>query len=246
MVLKFLLAGVISAVLAGGAMYLAMDEDMLADLRAEAQRVRVIKDVPDLRGADGSSEGHRESVVDRLLGRDDSEPLAEPDNRPPETPDDSTATKMGPDETPSRVGRRVDETPPKRGWLDDFLPERETITTPLPVARDPAAPPRPDSATFDALREQAALVTIPEARDGGYFNILDFALAEGRYDVAEALVADFSSPELRDTARQRIGISHAAAGRMDKAFAVLDDVEVEPLKDAIRLEIIRSVTSGGQ
>lgn len=251
MVLKFITAGVISAILAGGAMYLAMDDEMLAQLRAEAQRVRISETVPELRGGSETSvqpefEAESEeqvqedsgSVVDRLLGRDDViRDIENPDI------DELPATETAPVGPESRVGRRVEEPTERRGWLDDFLPKRETVESPLPVRREPDAPPPADPAVFDALMEQAALVGIVDARDDAYFNILNFALTEGRYDVADALVENLSTPELRDTARQRIGISHAQAGRMDKAFAVMDGVEIDALSDPIRLEIIRSVTT---
>jgi len=251
MVLKFITAGVISAILAGGAMYLAMDDEMLAQLREEAQRVRISETVPELRrgpetpveseldtGVEDQEPTNSGSVVDRLLGRDDlSRDIENPDI------DEPTATDTAPVSPDSRVGRRVEEPQEKRGWLDNFLPRRETMATPLPVTREPDAPPPVDPAVFDALLEQAALVSIVDARDDAYFNILNFALTEGRYDVADGLVENLSTPELRDTARQRIGISHAQAGRMEKAFGVMDDVEIDALSDPIRLEIIRSVTT---
>jgi hypothetical protein len=251
MVLKFITAGVISAILAGGAMYLAMDDEMLAQLRAEAQRVRMSETVPELRRGpetpvnpeidvvvEDQEETDSGSVVDRLLGRDGvSHDIENPDI------DESTATDTAPVSPESRVGRRVEEPSEKRGWLDDFLPRRETVESPLPVRRESDAPPPADPAVFDALMEQAALVGIVDARDDAYFNILNFALTEGRYDVADGLIENLSTPELRDTARQRIGISHAQAGRMDKAFAVMDGVEIDALSDPIRLEIIRSVTT---
>lgn len=250
MVLKFLTAGVISAVLAGGAMYLAMDDDMLAQLRADAQRGGFVDKVPELRGgADVSAP--TESVVDRLLGRDDIDRRVDTPTREEvqvEGPaiSESETVKTTPVEAPSRVGRAVEDTPPKRGWLDDFLPQRDTIATPIPVTHEPEAPRPVDPTVFDTLVEQAALVEIVDARDDAYLNILNFSLTEGRYDVANGLIANLSSPELRDTARQRIGISHAQAGRMDKAFAVLDDIEIKELADPIRLEIIRSVTMNRQ
>lgn len=245
MVLKFITAGVISAVLAGGAMFLAMDDDMLAQLRADAQRGGFGDSVPELRrGTDTSVQS--ESVVDRLLGRDDLDTLVEgaPESAASTSEIDEIDQPVAttPVETPSRVGRKVDEAPPKRGWLDDFLPRRDTVATPIPVTREFDAPPTVDAAVFDALLEQAALVEIANARDDAYFNILNFSLTQGRYDIADGLVENLSSPELRDTARQRIGISHAQAGRMDKAFAVLDDIEIKELADPIRLEIIRAVT----
>ncbi|MGJ8559948.1 MAG: hypothetical protein ACSHX3_06895 [Litorimonas sp.] len=240
MVLKFLTAGVISAILAGGAMYLAMDDEMLAQLRAEAQGVRSGDSVPALRrNAETPVEGG--TVVDRLLGRDDMDRNDDPSAVEPT----STAETL-PTETPSRVGQTVEDAPPKRGWLDDFLPRRDTVATPIPVTREPDVPGPVDPAVFATLIEQAALVEIVDARDDAYFNILNFSLSEGRYDVAAGLVENLSSPELRDTARQRIGIRHAQAGRMDKAFAVLDDIEIKELTDPIRLEIIRSVTMSRQ
>lgn len=254
MVLKFLTAGVISAVLAGGAMYLAMDDDMLAQLRADAQRGGFGDGVPELRGGtDGSAP--TESVVDRLLGRDDIDrsvdtpisetPAADALDENPDTSGFETSDTT-PVEATRRIGRPVETAPPKRGWLDDFLPRRDTVATPIPVTRETDASRPVDSTVFDTLVEQAALVEIVDARDDAYLNILNFSLTEGRYDVADGLVADLSSPELRDTARQRIGISHAQAGRMDKAFAVLDDIEIKELADPIRLEIIRSVTMNRQ
>lgn len=249
MVLKFLTAGVISAILAGGAMYLAMDDEMLAQLRADAQGVRTGDSVPALRrSATTDASG---SVVDRLLGRDDKARDADPAMTEDPAGDGSTPTDVVgsetlPVESESRVGRKVEETQPKRGWLDDFLPQRDTVATPIPVTREPDTRRPVDAGVFDTLVEQAALVGIADARDDAYFNILNFSLTEGRYDVADGLVANLSSPELRDTARQRIGISHAQAGRMDKAFAVLDDIEIKELSDPIRLEIIRSVTMSRQ
>lgn len=265
MVLKFITAGVISAVLAGGAMYLAMDDEMLADLRADAQRSGFKDAVPELRrGAKTDDQGP--NVIDRLLGRDAVERGADSstnDNNSAnaskieqpatETASDDGAPDLSSDidtmpsaETPSRVGQRVEEPAPTRGWLDDFLPQRDTVATPIPVTgvNDGAAPV--DAAVFDALLEQAALLDIADARDDAYLNILNFALTEGRYDVAADLVGKLSAPPLRDTARQRIGISHAKAGRTDKAFAVLDDIEINELADPIRLEIIRAVTGSGQ
>lgn len=265
MVLKFITAGVISAVLAGGAMYLAMDDEMLADLRADAQRSGLKDAIPDLRRG-GETDDQRQSVVDRLLGRDTGEPVADPstvdDIRPDDPADESPVTDpvdaediteptaksdiILPAETSSRVGQRVEEPAPKRGWLDDFLPQRDTVATPVPVTRESGSVPPVNAAVFDALLEQAGLVEITDARDDAYLNILNFALTEGRYDVAAGLVSNLSVPELRDTARQRIGIAHAKAGRMDKAFAVLSDIEIKELADPIRLEIIRAVTSSRQ
>jgi len=253
MVLKFLLAGVISAFLAGGAMFLAMDDEMLAELRADAERMRVSENVPELRRGEAAGGTGTGRVVDRLLGRDDvPAPAVAPTVETPARPEDvfetppDTGLDPKPDsnanDLPSRVGQRVEEWPPKRGWLDDFLPRRDKVDGPTPVIRESTVRPLVNAELFDTLLEQAALVTIPAARDDAYFNILTFALSEGGYKVAGDLVENFSSPELRDTARQRIGISHASAGRMDAAFAVLDDIEVEALADPIRLEIIRSVT----
>lgn len=242
MVLKFLTAGVISAILAGGAMYLAMDDEMLAQLRAEAQGEQAGDSVPALRRRVETS-GESSSVIERLLGRDDGArgaevPIAEAPS--------GAGSETRPVESESRVGRRIEELPPKRGWLDDFLPQRDTVATPIPVTREPGAPRPVDASVFETLLEQAALVGIADARDDAYFNILTFSLTEGRYEVADSLVEKLSSPELRDTARQRIGISHAQAGRMDQAFAVLDDIEIKELSDPIRLEIIRSVTMSRQ
>lgn len=268
MVLKFITAGVISAVLAGGAMYLAMDDEMLADLRAEAQRSGLSGSIPDLRRG-GAADDQGGSVVDRLLGRDGVQRPTAPsavddavDDRIADAPtedvavteaetDDAEAAadpSVEPDqtpaaETPSRVGQRVEEPAPKRGWLDDFLPQRDTVETPFPVTGESGSVSTVDTAVFEALLEQAGLVEITDARDDAYLNILNFALTEGRYDFAATLVGNLSVPELRDTARQRIGIAHAKAGRMDKAFAVLDDIEIKELADPIRLEIIRAVTS---
>lgn len=250
MVLKFLTAGVISAILAGGAMYLAMDEDMLAQLRADTQRARTTDTIPELRrNAETSTETG--TVVDRLLGRDGvsreaDAPNADSSANDDGAPIDATLSETQPVESPSRVGRTVEDGSPKRGWLDDFLPQRDTVATPIPVVREPDAPRPVDPAVFETLIAQAALVEIVDARDDAYFNILNFSLAEGRYEIAAGLVANLSSPELRDTARQRIGISHAQAGRMDQAFAVLDDIEIKELTDPIRLEIIRSVTMSRQ
>lgn len=275
MVLKFITAGVISAVLAGGAMYLAMDDEMLADLRAEAQRSGLSGSIPDLRRG-GAADDQRGSVVDRLLGRDGANRAADPsavDDMLDETLVDTQAdapiddiavieaetenTEVAADpsaesdltlpaETPSRVGQRVEEPAPKRGWLDDFLPKRNTVQTPFPVTGESSNQVPVNAAVFEALLEQAGLVEITDARDDAYLNILNFALTEGRYDVAATLVGNLSVPALRDTARQRIGIAHAKAGRMDKAFAVLDDIEITELADPIRLEIIRAVTSSRQ
>jgi hypothetical protein len=265
MVLKFITAGVISAVLAGGAMYLAMDDEMLAELRADAQRSGLADAVPDLRRG-AQTDDQRPNVVDRLLGRDAAERVEAPStnddipaNPSPEeqsvtaaagadgvvvaSPDIATGS---PDGTPSRVGQRVEEPAPTRGWLDDFLPQRDTVATPIPVIGESGANASVDAAVFDALLEQAALVDIDDARDDAYLNILNFALSEGRYEVAADLVGKLSAPALRDTARQRIGISHAKAGRTNKAFAVLDDIEIQELADPIRLEIIRAVTSSRQ
>jgi hypothetical protein len=265
MVLKFITAGVISAVLAGGAMYLAMDDEMLADLRADAQRSGFKDAVPELRrGAKTDDQGP--NVMDRLLGRDAAERGADTSTNDDasanpskieqpatESADDDGAADlssdidtMPPTETPSRVGQRVEEPAPTRGWLDDFLPQRDTVATPIPVTGESVATGPVDAAVFDALLEQAALLEIDDARDDAYLNILNFALSEGRYDVAAELVDKLSAPPLRDTARQRIGISHAEAGRTDKAFSVLDDIEIKELADPIRLEIIRAVTSSRQ
>jgi hypothetical protein len=231
-------------------MYLAMDEDMLAQLRADTQRARTTDTVPELR-RNADKPAVTGSVVDRLLGRDGvsrtiDAPHADASADDDGAPVDSTSSETRSVESPSRVGRTVEDGSPKRGWLDDFLPQRDTVATPIPVVREPDAPRPVDPAVFETLIAQAALVEIVDARDDAYFNILNFSLAEGRYEVAADLVANLSSPELRDTARQRIGISHAQAGRMDQAFAVLDDIEIKELTDPIRLEIIRSVTMSRQ
>ena len=225
MVLKFVTAGLISALLAGGAMYLVMDEDLIAGLRSDGQSNAATPDVPDLRRDSPSSD--EDSVVDRLLGRDGT-PVAD---------DASTDNR--------RIGQPVEgETQPQdRGWLSDFLPDRDTVATPIPATGDLAGQRQMSDEGYATLIEQAELITIPDAQDDAIFGILMFALEQGRYDVAGSVVGSLSSPELRDTARQRIGISHAKAGRMSRAFAVLDDVEIEALADPIRLEIIRAVTT---
>lgn len=267
MVLKFITAGVISAVLAGGAMYLAMDEDMLAQLRSEAKRGHVAENIPSLRrGPEAEKSG--DSVVDRLLGRDGAKtqpetppvaPILEPQDIAEDgSASDPTATNEASanapdrdastaDETPNqglpnRVGQKVEEAPPKRGWLEEFLPRRDDSDVATPALGEVDGPLTVNKSIFESLLEQAALVGIVDARDDAYLNILNYSLAQSRYDVAGGLVENLSSPELRDTARQRIGISHAQAGRMDAAFAVVDDIEVKELSDPIRLEIIRSVT----
>ena len=90
MVLKFITAGVISAVLAGGAMYLAMDDEMLADLRADAQRSGFKDAIPELRrGAKTDAQGP--NVMDRLLGRDAVERGA---NSPMNDDNPSNASKV--------------------------------------------------------------------------------------------------------------------------------------------------------
>jgi hypothetical protein len=88
---------------------------------------------------------------------------------------------------------------------------------------------------------ETAKLDIVDARNDAYLNILDLAIAEERYGIAQEIVDDITVPELRDTARQRIGISHAQSGRLEEAFAVLEDLDIDALSDPIRLEIIRSV-----
>lgn len=234
MVLKFLTAGVISAVLAGGAMYLAMDEETLAKLRAGPEAAQSVPIKPELRSG-GSAQDI--GVVDRLLGRDQ-----------PNAPGQDPTAPEAPDPLNSRIGQPVEDGTParKKGWLEDYLPRRDTVPTPRVTVRSPDQPPPVDPAVFDTLIDQAGRLEITDARDDAFLNILNFSLAEQRYDVADGMVERLSSPELRDTARQRIGISHATAGRMDEAFAVLDTVEIKELSDPIRLEIIRSVTATRQ
>lgn len=234
MVLKFLTAGIISAVLAGGAMYLAMDEETLTKLRAGPEATQSVPIKPELR-SNGSAQDV--GVVDRLLGRDQ-----------PDTSGQNPATTETQDPLNSRIGQPVEDGTPvrKKGWLEDYLPRRDTVPTPRVAVRDPAAPPPVDQSVFDTLIDQAGQLEITDARDDAFLNILNFSLAEGRYEIADGMVERLSSPELRDTARQRIGISHAQAGRMDEAFAVLDTVEIKELSDPIRLEIIRSVTATRQ
>lgn len=234
MVLKFLTAGVISAVLAGGAMYLAMDEETLAKLRAGPEAAQSVAIKPELRS---NSLAEDVGVVDRLLGRD----------KPNASGHDPTVVEPQ-DPLNSRIGQPVDDGTPvrKKGWLEDYLPRRDTVPAPRVALRSPDQPPPVDPAVFDTLIDQAGQLEITDARDDAFLNILNFSLAEQRYDIADGMVERLSSPELRDTARQRIGISHATAGRMDEAFAVLDTVEIKELSDPIRLEIIRSVTATRQ
>ena len=232
MVLKFIVAGVISAVLAGAAIFLLLDDETVDRIRAEREAIRSAE-VFDNTSANGAD------MLNRLLGRD-VEPTEQPEDILEEDAED-TATETADDgrAPDSRVGRRVieegQEVEPRRGWLDAYLPERGSVDQPETIIVPPAV--------FETLLGQAARLEIEDARDDAYLNILDYALREDRISVADSLVEKLSTPPLRDTARQRIGIAHAKAGRVDAAFAVLEDVEIAELSDPIRLEIIRAVTA---
>lgn len=232
MVLKFIIAGMISALLAGAAIFLLLDDATVDRIRAEREALRS-SDVFSGSGANSAD------MLDRLLGRDVERPAREDDVEAPteEVNVEDEGDGRAPD---SRVGRQVveegsEDAEPRRGWLDAYLPERETVDQPEQIIVPPAV--------FETLLEQAALLEIEDARDDAYLNILDYALKEGRVAVAETLIEKLSSPPLRDTARQRIGIAHAQAGRVDAAFAVLEGIEIQELADPIRLEIIRAITA---
>ncbi|MEM7728740.1 MAG: hypothetical protein AAF311_05635 [Pseudomonadota bacterium] len=213
MVLKFLTAGLISAILAGAAIFLLLDDDTVDRIRAERERITLSdarsqgSQSQSVQTADTQRErrnGTREpDMLDRLLGRDLPQTDATQDRRT--LPDDS------------RIGRRL-------------APETEPGTG------------RAIIGGFDVLLEQAAMLDIADVRDDAYLAILDHALAEDRMDVAAEIVPILSAPPLRDTARQRIGVAHARAGMLEDAFAVLEDVEIDGLLDPIRLEIIRAAT----
>ena len=234
MVLKFIVAGVISAVLAGAAIFLLLDDETVDRIRAEREALRSAEIFNDTstNGAD---------MLDRLLGRD-AEPTVQPADDPSVDPPESAPVESEDGRAPdSRVGRQVveegtdEEGEPRRGWLDAYLPERGTVDQPKKMVVPPAV--------FETLLDQAARLEIEDARDDAYLSILNYALKEDRVGVADTLVEKLSTPPLRDTARQRIGIAHAKAGRVEAAFAVLDGIEIAELADPIRLEIIRAVTA---
>ncbi|MGB3454921.1 MAG: hypothetical protein WBG08_14310 [Litorimonas sp.] len=215
MALKFILAGLISAILAGAAIFLLLDDATVDRIRAERERLTVseARMTPEARDAD---------MLDRLLGRD--------------VPREAEATGIVADDAPlegSRVGRRVADPAPAQtsgqGWLNQFRSSR-------------AQARKGSDAVYVTLLEEAQKLRIEDVRDDAYLRILDYALAEGRYDVAAGIIDQISVPPLRDTGRQRIAVSLARAGRTDAAFAVLDSLEIEELADPIRLEIIRTAT----
>ncbi|MEL6688421.1 MAG: hypothetical protein AAFP97_12475 [Pseudomonadota bacterium] len=243
MVLKFIVAGLISALLAGAAIFLLLDDATVDRIRAEREALRT-SEVFTRSGVDGARGAE---MIDRLLGRDvegsvgqtedtvsnEAEPVEEVQN--PDT--DDLEDGRAPD---SRVGRQVveegaEEAEPRRGWLDSYLPDRDAVDQPTKIVVPPVM--------FETLLDQAALIKIDDARDDAYLNILDYALREDRMGVAETLIEKLSTPPLRDTARQRIGVAHAQAGRVDAAFAAIEGVEIAELADPIRLEIIRAITA---
>ncbi|MGB6229991.1 MAG: hypothetical protein WBF53_07680 [Litorimonas sp.] len=188
MVLKFLTAGIITALLAGGAVYLGLDDDMIAALQTDGETV------------DASDSAYEvETVAPRTMVDVAQEPVV----------DKPEAVTVQPEIA------------------------KQPVTAPVALAQS--------WIDFDLLLAEADKLSIPDARDDAYLNILDAALQDEKYEVAKSLVFDLSSPELRDTARQRIGIAYARDGLLKDAFAMVEEVEVEPLSDPIRLEIIRSV-----
>jgi hypothetical protein len=228
MVLKFLIAGVISAILAGAAIFLLLDDATVDRIRAERERLVM----PELRPERSSDPSGVTSpgLVDRLLGRDEAITAQDLADRT-----DEARTQHGLSED-SRVGKRL----PDASDRDQNDADRDAVADTEP---DKGMRSRgPTSDTFEILLDQAKLISIDDARDDAYLSILDLALAQDQVSVADQIVTRLSAPPLRDTARQRIGVTHAQAGRIDAAFAVLDGIEIPELADPIRLEIIRTIT----
>lgn len=200
MVLKFLAAGVISAVLAGGAIYLALDNDMAERLRADATP-RV--------SADGPDKGVEDTAVDRMLGRDVE------DNR-------SERPRIGQAVEPAAQGE-------DRGWLGDIFPSRESSpgaeasdmsAEAFATLIEQSELIGPDYARDDALYgilvyslEQdrygvadsvVVKLSTPELRDTGRQLIGSSHAAAGRMDAAFAVLDDVETEPLIDAIRLQI------------------------------------------
>ena len=91
-------------------------------------------------------------------------------------------------------------------------------------------------------RVEAKKIKQVDLKDQAYLRLVDYAVANGKFNAGKSLIKSLSSPELRDTARSRIAIGMALSGQDKTAFELLNEVEVDALRDVLRLQVIEAAT----
>lgn len=120
---------------------------------------------------------------------------------------------------------------------------------PTPATPSESAAPQPKErlSTADAsdmiimVMEQTEKISSSELKDQAYLDVVDFAIAQKFYQVANKAMLKIEQVELRDTARSHIAIALARRGRAQEAFEIINEVEIKALQDVMRLQVIEAM-----
>lgn len=233
MVVKLLAAGLIAALLAGGAVYFGAST-------VSTQRAPITSSDSGLSDFIGRVLRRDYPSENRVISVEEVVKASEGGSVPVEPASD---TELADIQAASEAGLDGASDTTESLYPDTIRPESTgPITIDRPTREAPDGPRRLIT-PIDVLIAQADRISIPDSRDDAYLNILDYALSQDRISVTTELIDKLSTNELRDIARQRLGVAHAENGRIEEAFAVIETLEIEEWSDPIRLEIIRAAAS---
>lgn len=156
-------------------------------------------------------------------------------------PDDKEA------ETPKAVFDVEDETfepiekmKPADVEEDTETTQTRTVTT-VTIIEDMMISDDNVSETIARVREEISKIEAQELREQAYFSLVDYALRNKKYAVAENTIENIDTVAMKETARINLAVTLAKNGAADAAFDIIDAIEAEEYRDILRLQVIEAM-----
>lgn len=252
MIIKTAIALVLTASLAGGAVYFGT-QDESADIGAVELSDHPHNNVEDMSDNElvedapmESSSEESSSAIDRLLGRSEQEEL-EPAAGP--------ASKI--EETSGLIEEEEIKDDMQETALIEDLEQTEQSSEPALEVVDAESEIRANNGTafeennFVELKDKSELVELvkkeilkiesPEMKDQAYFDLVLYAIENDMYSTAANGILSIEKQEYRDSARGEYALGLIEDGQVQEAFKALEQIETENLKDVLQLKAIQAL-----
>jgi len=248
MIIKTAIALVLTASLAGGAVYYGTQDEVGQNGEValdehphkQAEIVEETENEEDRISSETDIQEDTASTIDRLLNRNsedktpevsnDISPQDEEEVTVDEKEEDDRSNSTTTETTVTETIEIIEEKDEDVAAQNSFVEADENVIN----------MERPDD-LYDFAIDQAERITTPDIRDQAYLDIIDYASKNKDYNRAQSTTSKILKVQMRDKARKRIAISMAQRGMAAGAIEEIEKVEIEESRDIMRLQVLQAL-----
>ena len=244
MIIKTAIALVLTASLAGGAVYygtqdgvangeVALDEHPHKKLETSTDDDGVENE--DVQASD--TEGMEEasvSTIDRLLNRDISSEADEISEVEEDTEIETTTTK-------TTITETVETDEDVQTFESIDAQESIQSNSSVALSENNFVDLNDKEEFIDLVLKKIEKIESSEIKDQAQFDLITYALKNQMYSRAADSIMKIENPSFRDKARGEYALGLVENNQVQAAFEVLEDVETDELRDVLKLKTIQAM-----